>query len=91
MIPGLGSHQRDLVVPTAKQSPDSIQFTLNRRQKRGIYLTADYIWTPNLKEPIVSSTVSANFWSVAPTVYYQSQDTAGFNPNQKTAAADLTD
>lgn len=30
MIPGLGSHQRDLVVPAAKQSPDSIQFTLNR-------------------------------------------------------------
>lgn len=30
MIPGLGSHQRDLVVPTAKQSQDSIQFTLNR-------------------------------------------------------------
>lgn len=35
MIPGLGSHQRDLVVPTAKQSPDSIQFTLNRTEGGG--------------------------------------------------------
>lgn len=29
MISGLRSHQRDLVVPAAKQRPDRIQFTLN--------------------------------------------------------------
>lgn len=43
MISGLGSHQGHLVVAAAKQSPDSIQFTLNRTEKYRVHT-----WTTNL-------------------------------------------
>lgn len=48
MISGLGSHQGHLVVAAAKQSPDSIQFTLNRTEKYKVQLTAGHTWTTNL-------------------------------------------
>lgn len=48
MISRLRPHQGHLVVAAAEQSPDSVQFTLDRREKWRVQLTAGHICTPKI-------------------------------------------